>query len=104
MFERTFFFPVDRMPCSLRKEGLVHTIAFDSANPFDHVCRALDAIRKMGFAFVAMTVDGKAGNTFRVSIVFEPRNDLSVATLVERISSCVGVSGLTHDMSCALPA
>lgn len=82
----------------------MHTIAFDSANPFDHVCRALDAIRKMGFAFVSMTVDGKAGNTFRVSIVLEPRGDLTAATLTERISSCVGVSRLTHDMSCARPA
>ena len=80
---------------------MVHTIAFDSANPFDHVCRALDAIRKMGFAFVAMTVDGRAGNTFRVSIVFEPRGDLTVATLVERITACVGVSHLAHDMTCA---
>jgi hypothetical protein len=84
--------------------GLVHTIAFESANPFDHVCRALDAIRKMGFAFVAMTVDGKAGNTFRVSIVFEPRGDVTVATLVERIAACVGVSHLAYDMNGAAPA
>jgi hypothetical protein len=87
------------MACARR--GLVHTIAFDSTNPFDHVCRSLDAIRKMGFAFVAMKVDGKAGNAFRVSIIFEARGDLTVDTLVERISSCVGVLHLTHDMSCA---
>ena len=79
----------------------MHTIGFDSVNPFDHVCRALDAIRKMGFAFVAMQVDRNAGNTFRVSIVFRPCGALTVGTLVDRISSCVGVSDLTHDMSCA---
>ena len=79
----------------------MHTIVFDSANPLDHVCRALDAIRKMGFAFVAMQVDRKAGNAFRVSIVFQPCGELTVGTLVERMSSCVGVSDLTHDMSCA---
>ena len=79
----------------------MHTIGFNSANPFDHVCRALDAIRKMGFVFVAMQVDRKAENTFRVSIVFQPCGALTVGTLVDRISSCVGVSDLTHDMSCA---
>lgn len=77
----------------------MHTIAFDSANPCDHVCRALDTIRKMGFVFVAMRVDGNVGNTFRVSIAFRPCGDLTAATLMERISSCVGVSRLTHDMS-----
>jgi acetolactate synthase regulatory subunit len=79
----------------------VHTIGFDSANPFDHVCRALDVIRKMGFAFVAMRVDRKADDTFRVSIEFSPRGELTAATLVERMSLCVGVSDVTHDMSCA---
>ncbi|MFM9847896.1 MAG: hypothetical protein ACKVP3_12135 [Hyphomicrobiaceae bacterium] len=82
----------------------MHTIGFDSVNPFDHVCRVLDAIRKMGFAFVSMTVDRKAENTFRISIVFRPCGVLTVGTLVERISSCIGVSDLTHDMSCAHPA
>jgi acetolactate synthase regulatory subunit len=79
----------------------VHTIGFDSVNPFDHVCRALDVIRKMGFALVAMQVNRSTRNTFRVSIVFQPCGELTVSTLMERISSCVGVSGLTHDMSCA---
>jgi hypothetical protein len=79
----------------------VHTIGFDSVNPFDHICRALDAVRKMGFAFVSMRVDRKAEETFRVSIVFRPRGELTATTLAERISSCVGVSDLTHDMTCA---
>jgi hypothetical protein len=73
----------------------VHTIGFDSVNPFDHVCRALDVIRKMGFALVAMQVNRSTRNTV------QPCGELTVSTLMERISSCVGVSGLTHDMSCA---
>lgn len=77
----------------------MHTLEFNSANPLDHVCRTLDAVRKMGFGFVAMTVDRKAENTFRISIVFRPRGELTANTLVERVSSCVGVSDLTHETS-----
>jgi acetolactate synthase regulatory subunit len=82
----------------------VHTIGFDSVNPFDHVCRALDVIRKMGFGFVAMRVDRKADDTIRVSIVFKPCGEMTVATLMERIAACVGVSHMTHDMGGKQPA
>jgi len=79
----------------------VHTIQFSSADPFDHVCRVLDTIRKMGFDFASLNVGGAAGNAYRISVSFQPRGELTPDTLAERISSCVGVYDLTHSTDCA---
>lgn len=76
----------------------MHTIAFRSPDPLDHVCRALDAIRKMGFPLASLRVDGEAEGGFRVSIALGAHDLLTVGTLIERVSSCIGV----YDLTCAL--
>lgn len=74
----------------------MHTIQFSSPNPLDHVCRTLDAIRKMGFALVSLEVNGTADGGFRISIALNTHGLVSVGTLRERVSSCVGV----YDVTC----
>ncbi len=74
----------------------MHTIQFSSADPLDHVCRALDTIRKMGFDLRALNVGDEEGDTFRISVAFQPRGELTPDTLVERISCYVGVYDLSH--------
>jgi hypothetical protein len=61
----------------------------------DHVCRTLDTIRKMGFDLVSLRTDGQAGGGFRVSISIDAHDLLTVGTLVNRVSSYVGVYDLT---------
>lgn len=73
----------------------MHTIQFTSPNPLDHVCRTLDTIRKMGFDLVSLHTDGQAGGGFRVSISLDAHDLLTVGTLVDRVSSYVGVYDLT---------
>jgi len=73
----------------------MHTIQFSSADPLDHVCRALDTIRKMGFDLASLRVDGEAGSVFRISIALDAHDLLTAGTLLDRVSSCVGVYDLT---------
>ena len=65
----------------------MHTLAFRSPDPLDHVCRALDAIRKMGFHLASLRVDSDADGGFRVSIAIDVHELLTVGTLRERVSS-----------------
>jgi hypothetical protein len=73
----------------------MHTIQFSSADPLDHVCRALDTIRKMGFDLASLRVDGEAERGFRISIALDARGLSTVGTLLERVSGCIGVYDLT---------
>ena len=76
----------------------MHTIAFRSPDPLDHVCRALDVIRKMGFHLASLRVDREAEGGFRVSIALGAHDPLNVGTLIERLSSYIGV----YDFTCAV--
>ncbi|WP_072385488.1 hypothetical protein [Hyphomicrobium sp. CS1BSMeth3] len=78
----------------------MHTLAFRSPDPLDHVCRALDAIRKMGFHLASLRVDSEADGGFRISIAIDVHELLTVGTLRERVSSCIGVYDLTCDIEC----
>jgi hypothetical protein len=71
-------------------------IAFTSNDPLDHVCRALDVVRKMGFRLSSVSVVPGTAQTFCVHIAFEAGEGLSVLTLVERVALCVGVEGLSY--------
>ena len=73
----------------------MHTIQFSSPDPLDHVCRALDTIRKMGFCLASLRVDEGTGGSFRVSIALDAHDLLTVGTLLARVSSCIGVYDLT---------
>lgn len=77
----------------------MHTIAFHSPNPLDHVCRALDTVRKMGFQLASLCVEGEADGGFRVCIALEAHDCLNLETLLERLSLCVGVRDVTCDVN-----
>jgi len=76
----------------------MHTIAFRSPDPLDHVCRALDAIRKMGFQLSSLRVEEDAEDGFQVSISIGDRDISIVGTLLERVSSCIGVRDVTCEV------
>jgi hypothetical protein len=76
----------------------MHTIAFRSPDPLDHVCRALDAIRKMSFQLASLRVDGEVDGGFRICIKLDGHDVLTPGTLFERVSSCIGVYDLTSSV------
>jgi hypothetical protein len=73
-------------------------IAFHSSDPLDHVCRALDAVRKMGFQLASLHVEDETEGGFRVCMVVKAHDHLSLETLLARLSSCIGVLGMTCDV------
>ncbi len=73
----------------------MHTIQFTSPNPLDHVCRVLDAMRKMGFHLEALQVSVAPDGFFRVLVVVETHDLLTIGTLLQRVASCIGVCDLT---------
>lgn len=75
----------------------MHTLRFSSSDPLDHVCRALDIIRKMCFDLSSLSVGRVANGGFRIAIMLDVHDRLTVGTLVERVSSFIGV----HDLICA---
>lgn len=75
----------------------MHVIAFHSPNPLDHVCRALDVVRKMDFRLASLRVEDEADSGFRVCIELEARDDVSLETLLARLSSGIGVRNVTCD-------
>lgn len=81
----------------------MHTIEFSSAEPQDDLCRALDAMRRMGFRLITVTADRQAAQTFRVLITFESGEELSATALVERIRSCVGFYDVSDDVTAPTP-
>jgi len=72
----------------------MYTLQFSSPDPLDHVCRALDTVRKMDLALASLQVDG-IGDAFRVSIALDANDPSSAGRLRERVSSCVGVYEVT---------
>lgn len=82
---------------AIQPGAAMHTIQFSSPDPLDHVCRALDIIRKMGFDLASLRVDERPDGGFRVSITLDVHDLLTVGTLLDRISSCVGVYDLTYE-------
>jgi len=79
----------------------MHTIQFISPDPLDHVCRALDAIRKMGFELASLHAEGAAQGGFRICIALDAHDQLTVGTLLERVSSYIGVHDLAYEADCA---
>ena len=60
-------------------------ISFTTLSPFDHVQRALDALRSMGFALEALRVENAGADLYRVDIHYRPRGNLSPETFVKRL-------------------
>lgn len=68
----------------------MQTIFFLSSQPFDHVPRALDMLRKMHFGLCRLTVEQR-DQTFYVAITFEQRGDLSASVFIDRIAQLDGL-------------
>jgi hypothetical protein len=61
-------------------------VSFTTFSPFDHVQRALDTLRSMGFALDALNVEKAGTDLFRVEIRYRPQGGLSPQTFVERLA------------------
>lgn len=65
-------------------------VAFTTSQPYDHVQRALDTLRKMHFDLQSLAVD-QHGPRYSVIITFECRGDLSADVFVNRLSQLDGL-------------
>ena len=72
-------------------------VSFRTIDPCDHVSRALDFVRKMGFTLRDLQVFPDREQTFHVVLSIEVAGELTVMTLVRRIGYLVGVSVVECD-------
>ena len=72
-------------------------VSFRTIDPCDHVSRALDFVRKMGFTLRDLQVSPGREETFHVVLSIEVAGELTVMTLVHRIRNLVGVSVVECD-------
>ena len=72
-------------------------VVFRTLDPCDHVSRALDFVRKMGFTLRELQVFPDREQTFHVVLSIEVAGELTVMTLVHRIGNLVGVSVVECD-------
>lgn len=74
----------------------MYTLKFYSPVPLDHVCRALDIVRKMGLDLASLDVSGTPGDDFRVSIAVNSNRSIGTETLQRRVASINGI----RDLAC----
>ena len=72
-------------------------VSFRTVDPCDHVSRALDFVRQMGFTLRDLQVSPGREETFHVVLSIEVAGELTVMTLVHRIRNLVGVSVVECD-------
>lgn len=75
----------------------MHQFSFQSGDPADHVCRALDVARKMGFQLARLSVEPTVANSFAISLTVDKGTPPAVETLLARLALMVGA----HDIKCA---
>lgn len=68
----------------------MESVQFKTPLPYDHVPRALDTLRRMGFALLWLNLKPTA-DAFHVTISFRQSGLLSAQTLVDRLNQLVGV-------------
>lgn len=68
----------------------MQTTTFTTAAPYDHVPRALDIMRKMGFVLHRLSVD-EVGEGFVVEMAFAAPQLLSINILRHRLSQIDGI-------------
>jgi hypothetical protein len=61
-------------------------VSFTTLAPFDHVQRALDSLRSMGFALETLAVENVGDALYRVDIRYRPQGSLSPQTFVTRLA------------------
>jgi len=71
---------------------MAHRIEFSTPDPADHICRALDVMRKMCFELIAFRLSRNALGEFAVGIEFLQRGSLSAEILVHRFKGFIGTT------------
>lgn len=70
----------------------MHQLEFTSRDPLDHLPRALDIVRKMGFDLRHARVGPTADGGVQVSIVVEGGGSRPLSTLEARILALEGIA------------
>jgi len=74
-------------------------ILFKTDSPFDHVQRALDMLRSMGFQLHSLSVEKAEGERYSVRLQYRPQGDLSPQTLLMRLAQRSGLDILEPRMA-----
>jgi hypothetical protein len=69
----------------------MHQVLFTTKRPNDHIPRALDILRKMGFALRALSAEETGACLFGVRLHYLPRGSLSSQTFVDRLMQFGGL-------------
>ena len=79
----------------------MHFASFRSTRPFDHLPRALDTLRRMGFAVHRVLMESASPDVSLIEVVFQPAGHLDPATFVERLRVMPGVHDVVAGDVCA---
>ena len=72
----------------------MQSITFGTAEPLDHVTRALDILRTMGFGLQGLSIEKAGDDSFRVELRYEPRGDLPEQTFLDRLARNTNLSSV----------
>lgn len=64
----------------------------------DHLARALDELRRMGFRLHGVDVEVLVDGVARMRVEFEPDGNLGAHVFIDRLRRMVGISELTHGL------
>ena len=64
----------------------MQSVTFGTEEPFDHVTRALDMLRTMGFGLESLSITKADDGCYHVDIRYEQRGDLSAQTFLDRLT------------------
>jgi hypothetical protein len=64
----------------------MQAISFGTPEPFDHVPRALDILRTMGFGLHGLSIEKADDGVYRVHLRYEPRGELPAQTFLDRLA------------------
>ena len=67
---------------------------FRSTRPLDHLPRALDTLRRMGFVPRRIVLDAEQADRSRIEVIYQPAGHLDPATFVERLKVMPGVEDI----------
>ena len=77
----------------------MQSISFGTPEPFDHVPRALDILRTMGFGLQALSIERASDGSYRVDLRYEPKGALPAQTFLDRLARNAKLSGvLVHQV------
>lgn len=68
------------------------SITFETRLPHNHVPRALDILRTMGFELAALSILRRDDGAYQVDLSYETRGSLSEQTFVDRIAGLSAIS------------